>query len=69
LQKEGMYFMKRIFTDSILDECLKGDPDSRIACEVLAPVLRLLPPDEETKIIINPSGRFVCGGLAALKSY
>ncbi len=27
--------------------------------------LRMLPPDEDTKILINPSGRFVCGGLDA----
>lgn len=25
-----------LIADSILDECLKGDPDSRVACEVLA---------------------------------
>lgn len=33
--------------------------------KVLRPALRPLPPDEETKILINPSGRFVCGGLEA----
>lgn len=33
--------------------------------KVLKPALRLLPPDEDTKIMINPSGRFVCGGLDA----
>ena len=32
---------------------------------VRLPALRPLPPDEETKIYINPSGRFVCGGLDA----
>ncbi len=107
--------------DAILDECLRYDPSSRVACEVLAtrgnvfvageissgyepPVfdvirkvleecglfpcqhgaeknlkkldaeirekvlrsaLRLLPPDEDTKILINPSGKFVCGGFDA----
>lgn len=33
--------------------------------KVLKPALRPLPPDEDTKIFINPSGRFVCGGLDA----
>lgn len=33
--------------------------------KVLRPALRLLPPDEDTKVYINPSGRFVCGGLNA----
>ena len=33
--------------------------------KVLRPALRILPPDEDTKILINPSGRFVCGGLDA----
>ena len=25
-----------LIADSILDECLKGDPEARVACEVLA---------------------------------
>lgn len=33
--------------------------------KVLKPALRTLPPDEDTKIFINPSGCFVCGGLDA----
>lgn len=33
--------------------------------KVLRPALRLLPPDEDTKIFINPSGRFVVGGMDA----
>ena len=33
--------------------------------KVLRPALRMLPPDEDTKILINPSGKFVCGGLDA----
>lgn len=39
--------------------------EKEIREKVLSPSLRLLPPDEETKIMINPSGRFVCGGLDA----
>lgn len=33
--------------------------------KVLAPALQALPPDEDTKILLNPSGRFVLGGLEA----
>ncbi len=33
--------------------------------KVLHPALRPLPADEDTKIMINPSGRFVCGGMDA----
>lgn len=33
--------------------------------KVLRPALRPLPADGDTKIMINPSGRFVCGGLDA----
>lgn len=33
--------------------------------KVLRPALRPLPADEDTKIMVNPSGRFVCGGLDA----
>ena len=114
--------------DTILDACLKEDPDARVACEVLAtkgtvllageitsryepdgkaqvtveydglepvrldtvivscqhveekdlkdlereirqkvllPALRPLPADPDTKIIINPSGRFIVGGMEA----
>lgn len=114
--------------DTILDACLKEDPDARVACEVLAtkgtvllageitsryepdgkaqvtveydglepvrldtvivscqhaeekdlkdlereirqkvllPALRSLPADPDTKIIINPSGRFIVGGMEA----
>ncbi len=32
---------------------------------VLAPALQVLPPDEDTKILINPAGRFVLGGPEA----
>lgn len=39
--------------------------EQEIKSKVLHPALRLLPPDKDTKILINPSGRFVTGGLAA----
>lgn len=32
---------------------------------VLEPALQILPPDEDTKILLNPSGRFVLGGPEA----
>ena len=31
----------------------------------LEPALQILPPDEDTKILLNPSGRFVLGGPEA----
>ena len=39
--------------------------DAEIREKVLRSALRLLPPDEDTKILINPSGEFVCGGFDA----
>ena len=33
--------------------------------KVLTPALQALPPDEDTKILLNPSGRFVLGGPEA----
>lgn len=36
--------------------------EKEIRSKVLRPALRPLPPDEETKILFNPSGCFVCGG-------
>jgi S-adenosylmethionine synthetase len=39
--------------------------EQEIRNKVLIPALRLLPPDEDTKVYINPSGRFVCGGMDA----
>lgn len=33
--------------------------------KVLAPALQALPPDEDTKLLINPAGRFVLGGPEA----
>lgn len=41
------------------------DLEREIRNKVLAPALRPLPPDNSTEIYINPSGRFVCGGLDA----
>ncbi|MCI9270669.1 MAG: methionine adenosyltransferase [Dorea sp.] len=39
--------------------------EQEIKNKVLHPALRLLPPDEETRVFINPSGRFVLGGIEA----
>ncbi|MDO4276251.1 MAG: methionine adenosyltransferase [Eubacteriales bacterium] len=39
--------------------------EQEIKNKVLSPALRLLPPDDETAVYINPSGRFVCGGMDA----
>ena len=39
--------------------------EQEIRQKVLLPALRPLPADPETKIIINPSGRFVVGGMEA----
>ena len=36
-----------------------------ITDKVLAPALHTLPPDEDTRLLINPSGRFVLGGPEA----
>lgn len=33
--------------------------------KVLYPALQALPPDEDTRVLINPSGRFVSGGIEA----
>jgi S-adenosylmethionine synthetase len=48
------------------------DPDKdlkqlrrEILRRVITPALRELPPDEDTEILINPSGRFVLGGFEA----
>ena len=39
--------------------------EHEIRNKVLVAALHILPPDEDTQIFINPSGRFVCGGLEA----
>lgn len=41
------------------------DLEQEIRQKVLLPALRPLPADPETRIIINPSGRFVVGGMEA----
>lgn len=57
--------------DSVVVSCQHvADKDLKklkqeILTKVLKPALRPLPPDEDTKIMINPSGRFVLGGLDA----
>ena len=57
--------------DSVVVSCQHTEDKSlkkleaEIRKKVLLPALRLLPPDEDTKILINPSGRFVCGGMDA----
>lgn len=58
-------------TESVVVSCQHAEDKDlkRLAREiqhkVLRPALRPLPADEDTKIYINPSGRFVCGGLDA----
>lgn len=62
---------KPIRPDSVVVSCQHVAEKDRKRLEheirekVLRPALRLLPPDEDTKIYINPSGCFVCGGLDA----
>lgn len=62
---------KPVRLDSVVVSCQHTEEKSlkkleqEIRSKVLVPALRLLPPDEETMVYINPSGRFVCGGLDA----
>lgn len=42
-----------------------GELRREILKSVITPALRMLPPDEATEILINPSGRFVLGGFDA----
>ena len=62
---------KPVRLESVVVSCQHGTEkslkklDAEIREKVLRPALRLLPPDEDTKILINPSGRFVCGGFDA----
>lgn len=57
--------------DTVVVSCQHAEEKSlkqlerEIRQKVLAPALRPLPADPETKIIINPSGRFVVGGMEA----
>lgn len=62
---------KPVRLDSVVVSCQHTEDknlkklEQEIKNKVLAPALRLLPADEDTLIYINPSGRFVCGGLDA----
>lgn len=62
---------KPVRVDSVVVSCQHTEEKSlrkletEIRNKVLHPALRLLPPDDNTTIYINPSGRFVCGGLDA----
>lgn len=62
---------KPVRLDSVIVSCQHAEEkelkklETEIRRKVLLPSLRPLPPDEDTKIYINPSGRFVCGGLDA----
>ena len=62
---------KPVRLESVVVSCQHGTEkslkklDAEIREKVLRPALRLLPPDEDTKILINPSGKFVCGGFDA----
>lgn len=57
--------------DTVIVSCQHAEEKSlkeleqEIRQKVLLPALRPLPSDPETKIIINPSGRFVVGGMEA----
>lgn len=57
--------------DTVVVSCQHAEEKSlkelerEIRQKVLLPALRPLPADPETKIIINPSGRFVVGGMEA----
>lgn len=62
---------KPVRLDSVVVSCQHMEDknlkklEAEIRKKVLLPALRFLPPDEDTKILINPSGRFVCGGMEA----
>lgn len=62
---------KPVRLDSVVVSCQHMDEkplkklEREIKEKVLRSALRLLPPDEDTKIHINPSGRFVVGGMDA----
>ena len=44
------------------DDVRPAEFEQALREKVLIPALRALPPDEDTRILINPSGRFVLGG-------
>ncbi len=62
---------KPMRVDSVIVSCQHAEDKNlrklqqEIQNKVLRPALRPLPQDEDTHIFINPSGRFVCGGLDA----
>ena len=62
---------KPVRLDSVVVSCQHEEEkdlrklEKEIREKVLLPALRMLPPDENTRILINPSGRFVQGGLDA----
>ena len=62
---------KAVRLDTVIVSCQHAEEKSQkdlereIRQKVLRPALRLLPPDEDTRILINPSGKFVVGGLDA----
>ena len=62
---------KPVRVDSVIVSCQHMEDknlkklETEIRNKVLLPALRPLPADEDTRIYINPSGRFVCGGLDA----
>lgn len=62
---------KPIRVDTVIVSCQHMEDknikklEQEIRDKVLCPALRLLPADEDTKEFINPSGRFVLGGMDA----
>ena len=62
---------KPVRVDSVIVSCQHMEDknlkklETEIRNKVLLPALRPFPADEDTRIYINPSGRFVCGGLDA----
>ena len=62
---------KPVRLDTVIVSCQRAEEkplnelEREIRQKVLKPALHLLPADDETKIIINPSGRFVVGGMEA----
>lgn len=62
---------KPVRVESVVVSCQHEEEKNRKKLEheirekVLRPALRPCPADEDTKIMVNPSGRFVCGGLDA----
>lgn len=62
---------KPLRVDSVIVSCQHTEDknirklEQEIRDKVLCPALRLLPADEDTREFVNPSGRFVLGGLDA----